>query len=83
MNGNWCARTLAEQTCGVGEASFCNGTSSSMLWLVEKGNVEDADSLCAGENAPNPEWSRRRFSRHSYLLFLAPGMQEQSNGIDW
>jgi len=50
-----------------------------MLWLVEKGNVEDADSLCAGENAPNSRWSRRRFRRHSHLLFLAPEMQEQLN----
>ena len=42
----------------------------------------DADSLCAGENAPDSRWSGRHFTRPSHFLFLAPEMRNESNGID-
>jgi len=38
------------------------------------GTVGDADTLCAGEKAPDSRWSRRRFSWRSHLLFLVPEM---------
>jgi len=42
----------------------------------------DADTLCAGEKAPDSRWSQRRFSRRSHFLFLVPEMWKRSNGID-
>ncbi len=45
--------------------------------------ARDADTLCAGEKAPDSRWSRRCFRRRSHLLFLAPEMWKGSNGIDW
>ncbi len=32
----------------------------------------DADSLCAGENAPNSRWPQRRFTKSSHILFSPP-----------
>ena len=39
-------------------------------------DLQDADSLCAGENAPDSRWSRRHFTMLSHCIFLAPEIQK-------
>ena len=50
--------------------------------MKDVGLTVDADSLCAGENAPDSRRSRRRFTRSSHLLRLAPEVRNQFNGIE-
>ena len=47
-----------------------------------RNRLGDATILCAGENASDLRWSRRRFTRSSRNLFLELYKWNQLNGID-
>lgn len=74
----------AERSDAGEVAGVKRGGDLHALEVGEERHAEgkNADSLCAGKNAPDSRWSPRRFTRPSHSLSLAPEMRNQSNGID-